>query len=275
LLHFGPRSDPLRPRFGRGTAVTGWTGDTGRSCRASSGPTISPALPPRCPMSWGCATWPSRSTTYRPPSTGWPQTARPRSAASVSTSTSGAWPTGADRRGSSWPWPSGSVDPVVGEPDRQHLRDEVVRSQKPATASNKPNSEWDHRLIKPVQGHVLAHLELLYRDDRALRARPRRLGSRDHCFLSLSGVTLTGFQRHALIFGPAPDGPQSFSRFFHRLPSAPPSPGAPAQIGTHQRPTFPAAEDGRRDELPEQWTWGSRTLPLSSRRSWPTVVARS
>ena len=49
----------------------------------------------------------------RPPgaqSTGWPRTATGWSAASVSTSTSGAWPTCADRRGSSCPWPSGSAE---------------------------------------------------------------------------------------------------------------------------------------------------------------------
>jgi len=50
------------------------------------------------------------SMTSRRPSTGWPRTATAWSAASVSTSTSGAWPTCADRRGSSCPWLSGSAD---------------------------------------------------------------------------------------------------------------------------------------------------------------------
>src|SRR5450631_2700248 len=54
--------------------------------------------------------WPSRSTTSRRPSTGWPRTATGWSATLASTSTYGAWPTCAVRKGSSCPWPSGSAD---------------------------------------------------------------------------------------------------------------------------------------------------------------------
>jgi hypothetical protein len=78
-------------------------------------PDHEPGSPPRCPPNWGCATWPSRSTTSRRPSTDWPRTATAWSAASDSTSTFGAWPTCADRRGSSCPWPSGLADAAVVE----------------------------------------------------------------------------------------------------------------------------------------------------------------
>jgi catechol 2,3-dioxygenase-like lactoylglutathione lyase family enzyme len=47
------------------------------------------------------------------PSTGWQRTATGWSAASASTNTAGAWPTCADRRGSSCPWPSASADAAV------------------------------------------------------------------------------------------------------------------------------------------------------------------
>jgi len=81
----------------------------------------SPALMAR---SWGCATSLSRLTTPRPPSNGSPWTATGWSAASASTSTSGAWPTCADRKGSSWPWPSAPADaPVaIDDPFAPHTR---------------------------------------------------------------------------------------------------------------------------------------------------------
>jgi catechol 2,3-dioxygenase-like lactoylglutathione lyase family enzyme len=47
------------------------------------------------------------------PSTGWLPTATGWSAASASTNTAGGWPTCADRRGSSCPWPSASADAAV------------------------------------------------------------------------------------------------------------------------------------------------------------------
>jgi hypothetical protein len=76
-------------------------------------PDHEPGSPAAMATSWGCATWPSRSTTSRPPWTGWPRTATGWSAASASTSTAGAWPTWADRRGSSCPWLSTSADAAV------------------------------------------------------------------------------------------------------------------------------------------------------------------
>src|SRR5215216_98154 len=54
-------------------------------------------------------------TTCKRPSTDWRRTATAWSAASVSTSTSGAWRTYADPRESSCPWPSGSTDAPVTE----------------------------------------------------------------------------------------------------------------------------------------------------------------
>jgi len=70
LSSASPSPAPRSSCCGRPTEVPGW------SSRASSGPTTRPDRPPRWPPSWGCATWPSRSTTSRPPSTGWPRTAR-------------------------------------------------------------------------------------------------------------------------------------------------------------------------------------------------------
>jgi catechol 2,3-dioxygenase-like lactoylglutathione lyase family enzyme len=63
------------------------------SCRNSSGPTLSRDPPSRWPTNWGCGTWRSRWTTSRWSSTGWPRMATAWSAASVTTSTHGAWPT--------------------------------------------------------------------------------------------------------------------------------------------------------------------------------------
>jgi catechol 2,3-dioxygenase-like lactoylglutathione lyase family enzyme len=60
------------------------------------------------------------STTSRRPSTGWPRTVTAWSAASVSTSTSGAWPTCVDRRGSSCPWLNESADAPVVESRGDH-----------------------------------------------------------------------------------------------------------------------------------------------------------
>src|ERR1039457_3055546 len=96
---------------GRPTEAPGW------NFPVSSGPTTSPGRRPRWPTSWGCATSLSRLTTSRPPSTGSPWTATGWSAASASTSTSGAWPTCAGRKGSSCPWPSASADALVAIDD--------------------------------------------------------------------------------------------------------------------------------------------------------------
>ena len=52
-----PTPAPRSSCCGRPTEVPGW------SSRALSGPTTSPDRPRRWPTSWGCATWPSRSTT--------------------------------------------------------------------------------------------------------------------------------------------------------------------------------------------------------------------
>ena len=76
-------------------------------------PDHTPGSPAAMANELGCATWPSRSTTCRQPSTGWPPTATGWSAASASTSRSGAWPTCADRRESSCPRPSASADAAV------------------------------------------------------------------------------------------------------------------------------------------------------------------
>src|SRR6185437_4982555 len=98
------------------------------SCRDSSGPTMSQGRPRRCPPNWDCATWRSRSTTFRRSSTGWPRTATAWLAALVHTRTSGAWPTCADRKESSCPWPGGSVDAAGGEPNRLFVRVRTGRS---------------------------------------------------------------------------------------------------------------------------------------------------
>ena len=51
------------------------------------------------PTGWACATWPSRSTTSRPPSTGWWRTATGWWAASANTRACGGWPTFAGPEG--------------------------------------------------------------------------------------------------------------------------------------------------------------------------------
>jgi hypothetical protein len=76
-------------------------------------PDHEPGSPAAMANELACATWPSKSTTSKPPSTDWPRTATGWSAASASTSTAGAWPTCADRRGSSCPWPSASADAAL------------------------------------------------------------------------------------------------------------------------------------------------------------------
>ena len=73
-----------------------------------------PGSPAAMVTNWGCAAWRSKWTTCRRSLNGWQRTATAWSAASASTSTSGAWPPCAGQRGSSFPSPSESTDLADG-----------------------------------------------------------------------------------------------------------------------------------------------------------------
>ena len=90
-------------------------GGTGLELSSFIRPEHEPGSPDAMSNELGLRNVISRWTTSRRSSTGWLRTATTWSAASVSTRTSGAWRTCADRRGSSWPWPSESTDQRQGE----------------------------------------------------------------------------------------------------------------------------------------------------------------
>src|SRR5260370_14320505 len=77
----------------------------------------------------------SKWTTSRRLSTGWLRTATAWSAAPVNTRTSGAWPTCAGRRESSWPSPSESTDPALGRSRFRPLRSYDGRSMSSRVVS--------------------------------------------------------------------------------------------------------------------------------------------
>ena len=74
-------------------------GGTGLELSSFVWPEHEPGSPAAMAMNWGCATCHLKSTIFRRRSTGWLRTATPWSAASVSTRTSGAWPTCAGPEG--------------------------------------------------------------------------------------------------------------------------------------------------------------------------------
>jgi hypothetical protein len=90
------------------------------SSRASSGQTTCPVHRAPPPTSWDCATWPSRSTTCRPPLVARPRTATGSSVPSASTRASGGWRISGVRKGSSSRWPSASAEPQ--EPSRRRTQ---------------------------------------------------------------------------------------------------------------------------------------------------------
>jgi catechol 2,3-dioxygenase-like lactoylglutathione lyase family enzyme len=94
------------------------------SSRGSCGPTRFPAHRPLWPMSWDCATWPSRSTTCRRVSIGRVPRATDWSVASASTRALGEWRTSGGRKGSSCRWPNASAETPSGRGDaaRVHRR---------------------------------------------------------------------------------------------------------------------------------------------------------
>src|SRR5690349_1516793 len=103
-----------------------------------------------CRTCWGCATFASKSTTFRRLSTGWPRTAMAWSAVSASTKTCGAWPTYAGRRESSWPWPSESTDDhAVGRNRRAPIRRGLGAVPTQALSSRESELGW---AIDELQG---------------------------------------------------------------------------------------------------------------------------
>jgi hypothetical protein len=125
-------------------------GGTGLELSSFVRPDHEPGSPAAMANELGLRNVAFRSTTSKPLSTSWPRTATGWSAASGSTSRSGAWPTCADRRGSSCPWPSASADAAV---DREHpdIRRRAARAVPTVTRTRSGQDHPERRFRSPLR----------------------------------------------------------------------------------------------------------------------------